>query len=157
MKIHICYITFSSHSETKLHNQNTESWFGLLWGNEVYVLPLKSFNAKTDINFYQFEILWIKPLKNKENNKEICQIFHNFKNIPCYVMSEVSLERFYFALFDNGLTFKTLKLAFICFCIQTLHLFSEQGLGPFSNMECAFQSKDYMFTIHRVFLWTRKN
>ena len=30
-----------------------------------------------------------------------------------YVMSEVSLKRFYFALFDDGLTLKTLKLAFI--------------------------------------------
>ena len=35
-------------------------------------------------------------------------------------MSEVSLERFYFALFDDGLTIKTLKLAFIDFWIQTL-------------------------------------
>ena len=30
-------------------------------------------------------------------------------------MSEVPLERFYFVLFDDGLTFKTLKLAFIVF------------------------------------------
>ena len=52
----------------------------------------------------------------KENNKKICHIFHhNFKNIPCYVMSEVSLKMFYFALFDDGLTLKTLKLAFIGF------------------------------------------
>ena len=36
-------------------------------------------------------------MKNKEHNKKICHIFHhNFKNIPCYVMSEVSLKRFYF-------------------------------------------------------------
>ena len=27
-------------------------------------------------------------------------IFHNFKNNPCYIKSEVSLKRFYFALFD---------------------------------------------------------
>ena len=68
------------------------------------------------INFYQFEIFAIKLLKSKENNKKICHIFHhNFKNIPCYVMSEVSLKRFYFALFDDGLTLKTLKLAFIGF------------------------------------------
>ena len=36
-------------------------------------------------------------------------------------MSEV-LKRFYFALFDDGLTLKTLNLAYIGFCIQTLHL-----------------------------------
>ena len=37
-------------------------------------------------------------------------------------MSEVSLKGFYFALFDDGLTLKTLKLAYIGFCIQTLHM-----------------------------------
>ena len=63
-------------------------------------------------------------LKNKENNKKMCHIFHhNFKSIPCYVMSEVSLNRFYFVLSDEGLTLKTLKLGFIVFFfIQTLHI-----------------------------------
>ena len=37
-------------------------------------------------------------------------------------MSEVSLKRFYFVLFDDGLTLKTLKLAFIGFLSQTLHI-----------------------------------
>ena len=37
-------------------------------------------------------------------------------------MSEVPFKRFYFALFDDGLTLKTLILAFIGFCIQTLQL-----------------------------------
>ena len=47
---------------------------------------------------------------------KICHIFHhNFKNIPCYVMSEVSLKMFYFTLFNDRLTLKTLKLAFIFF------------------------------------------
>ena len=57
------------------------------------------------IHFYQFEIFAIKAAEKQRN----------FKNIPCYVISEVSLKRFYFALFDDGLTFKTLKLAFIGF------------------------------------------
>ena len=50
-------------------------------------------------------------LKNTENNKKICKnmFHHNLKHIPCYVMSEVSLKMIYFALFDNGLTLKTLK------------------------------------------------
>ena len=49
-------------------------------------------------------------MKNKENNKKICHIcYHNFKNIHCYVMSEVSLERSYFAIFDDGLTLNTFK------------------------------------------------
>ena len=32
--------------------------------------------------------------------------------IPCCVTSDVSMKRFYFALFDDGLTLKTLKLAY---------------------------------------------
>ena len=73
--------------------------------------------------FINLRYLWLKMLKNKENNKKICHIFHhNFKNIPCYVMSEVSLKRVYFALFDDGLTLKTLKMFFIGFWIQTLHI-----------------------------------
>ena len=66
--------------------------------------------------------LRLKLLKNKEN-KKICDIcYHNFKNIPCYVTSKVSLKKKYFALFDDGLSLKTLKLAYISFCIQTLHM-----------------------------------
>ena len=58
------------------------------------------------INFTNLRYLQFKLLKNKENNKKMCDIFHhNFKNIPCYVTSEVhvSLKMFYFALFDDGL------------------------------------------------------
>ena len=75
--------------------------------------------------------LRLKMLKNKQNNNKIYDIFyHNFKNIPCYVTSEVSLKRFYFALSDDGLTFKTLKLAYISFCIQTLHIFYCTARAP---------------------------
>ena len=45
--------------------------------------------------------------------------YHNFQNIPCY--NEELLKRFYLALFDDGLTLKTLALAYIGFCIQTLY------------------------------------
>ena len=74
---------------------------------------MKSLNAKTDKSiFINLRYLQLKLLKNKEDHKKICDIFHHyFKNIPCYVMSEVSLKRFYFALFDDGLTLKTLKSA----------------------------------------------
>ena len=93
------------------------------------VVHMKSLNSKTDISIcINLRYLRLQLLKNKENNKKICHIFHhNFKNIPCYVMSEVSLKRCYFALFDDGLTLKTLKLAFIGFLIQTLHMFSLNG------------------------------
>ena len=78
---------------------------------------MKSLNAKTDISiFINLRYFALKLLKNKENNKKICHTYHhNFKNIHCYVISEVSLKRFYFVLFDDGLTLKTLKLAFISF------------------------------------------
>ena len=77
---------------------------------------MKSLTSETDISiFINLRYLRLKLMKNKEN-KKICHIFHhNFINIPCYVMSEVSLKRFYFVLFDDGLTLKTLKLAFIGF------------------------------------------
>ena len=41
--------------------------------------------------------------------------YPNFKNIPCFVTSEVgiSLKRFCFALSDDGLTLTTLKIAYI--------------------------------------------
>ena len=77
--------------------------------------------AKTNISiFINLRYLRFKLLKNKENNKKVCYIFHNFKNIPCYVTREVSLKRFYFALFDDGLiyTLKTLKLAYIGFAFK---------------------------------------
>ena len=74
-----------------------------------------SLNLKYNI-FFQFEIFAIKDasLKNREE-KKMSYFHHNFKNIPCYVMSEVSLKRCYVALFDDGLTLKTLEMAFICF------------------------------------------
>ena len=72
---------------------------------QIGIEYMKSLNAKTDISsFINLRYLRLKLLKNKENNIKICNIFHhNFKTIPCYVTSEVSLKRFYFALFGDGL------------------------------------------------------
>jgi len=51
--------------------------------------------------------LSFKLLKYKESNKKICNTFdHNFKNIPLYIMSNVSLERYYFVSYDGALTLK---------------------------------------------------
>ena len=37
----------------------------------------------------------------------MCNTFdHNFKNIPLYIMSNVSLERYYFVSYDGALTLK---------------------------------------------------
>ena len=51
--------------------------------------------------------LRFKQLKYIENNKKICSTFdHNFKNIPLYIMRKVTLERYYFVLYDGALTLK---------------------------------------------------
>ena len=56
-------------------------------------------------------------------NKKICNTFdHNFKNIPLYIMSNVSLQRYYFVLYDGALTLKMSKMALNAFCDKTLHI-----------------------------------
>ena len=102
----VCFFFMLIHGYTGTH------WWSLKLGKQrLTKFYLKSLNSKTDI--YQFfsnlRYLRLKTLKNKENKKKICHIFHNFQNVPCYVMSVVSLKQFYFALFDDGLTLETLK------------------------------------------------
>ena len=55
-----------------------------------------SLNKKSDISFFiNLRYLRLTLLKNKDNYNKICHIYHhNFQNIPCYVMNEVSLKRF---------------------------------------------------------------
>ena len=89
---------------------------------------MKSFIAKRVISILVIlRYLRFKLLKYKENNKKICYTFdHNFKNIPLYIMSNVSLERYYFVLYDGALTFKMSKMALNAFCHKTLQLSPEQ-------------------------------
>ena len=86
---------------------------------------LKSFIAKRVISILvNLRYLRFKLLKYKKNNKKICNTFdHNFKNIPLYIMSNVSLERYYFVLYDGALTLKMSKMALNAFCDKTLHLY----------------------------------
>ena len=85
--------------------------------NHVFLLfvlfeQLKSLNSKTDISiFIHLRYLRLKMLKNKENNKKRHIFHHNFKNIPCFVMSEGIIEKVlfcsiwrltYFKNFENG-------------------------------------------------------
>ena len=76
--------------------------------------------------YINLRYLRLKLLKNKENNKNICHIFIITSKIiiPCYVMSEVSLKWFYFALFADGLTLYILILAFICFASKLFIIWS---------------------------------
>ena len=54
-------------------------------------------NRYTVSIFINLRYLRLNLLKNKENHKKICHIFHhNFKSTPCYVMSEVSLKKVLF-------------------------------------------------------------
>ena len=68
--------------------------------------------------------LRFKLLKYKENNKKICKTFyHNFKNIPLYIMRKVSLEMYYFVLYDCAITSQMSKMALKSFCDKTLHIY----------------------------------
>ena len=86
----------------------------------VVLFTSEEFKCKNRyIYFFQFEIFAIKAAENKENKKKICDNFHhNFKNIPYFVTIEVSLKRFKFALFNDGLTLKTLKLHISVFAFK---------------------------------------
>ena len=53
----------------------------------------------------------------------MCNTFdHNFKNIPLYIMRKVSLERYYFVLYDCALTSKISKMALKSFCDKSLQI-----------------------------------
>ena len=85
---------------------------------------MKSFIAKRVISILvNLRYLRFKLLKYKENNKNFLNTFdHNFKNIPLYIMSNVSLERYYFVLYDGALTLKMSKMALNAFCDKTLQI-----------------------------------
>ena len=67
----------------------------------------KSFIAKrANSILLNLRYLRFKLLKYNENNKKMCNTFdHNFKNIPLYIMRKVSLERYYFLLYDGALIY----------------------------------------------------
>ena len=85
---------------------------------------MKSFIAKwLNSILVNLRYLRFKLLKYKENNKKICNTFdHNFKNIPLYIMRKVSLEWYYFVLYECALTSKISKMALKSFCDKTLHI-----------------------------------
>ena len=85
---------------------------------------MKSFIAKRVISIWvNLRYLRFKLLKYKENNKKICNTFdYNFKIIPLYIMSNVSLEMYYFVSYDGALTLKMSKMALNAFCDKTVHI-----------------------------------
>ena len=101
---------------------------------------MKSFFAKRVISILvNLRYLRFKLLKFQEN-KKICNTFdHNFKNIPLYIMSNVSLERYYFVLYDGALTLKMSKMALNAFCDKTHHMKSQ----PFSHLWSQFGLRQF--------------
>ena len=85
---------------------------------------MKSFIAKRVKSILvNLRYLRFKLLKYKENYKKICNTFdHNFKNILLYILRKVSLEMYYFVLYDGALTSKMSKMALNPFCDKTLHI-----------------------------------
>ena len=86
-------------------------------------LHMKSFIAeRVKSILVNLRYLRFKLLKYKEN-KKICNTFdHNFKNISLYIMRKVSLEIYYFVLYDGALTVKISKMALNSFCDETIHI-----------------------------------
>ena len=114
-----------THTHTLLHANTQQTIYNAL----IHILYLThsykhmKFECKNRyINFYQFEIFAIlKLLKNKENNKKICHMFHHtLKNIPCYVTSEGIIEKGFILLYLMMDLLK--KWVFIGFCIQTIYV-----------------------------------
>ena len=94
------------------------------WMNCTNKINMKSFIAKwVNSILVNLRYLRFKLLKYKENNKKICNTSdHNFKNIPLYKMRKVSLERYYFVVYDGALTFKMPKMALNSYCDKILHI-----------------------------------
>ena len=66
------------------------------------------------------------------------KVIYNKSNLNCktffeeFIMSNVSLERYYFVLYDGALTLKMSKMALNAFCDKTLHMM-EWGFSAFWN------------------------
>ena len=90
---------------------------------KVYQIPVneKFHRKRVKSILVNLKYLRFKLLKYKENNKKICNTLdHNFKNIPKYILRNVSLEMCYFVLYDGALTLKMSKMALNPFCDKTL-------------------------------------
>ena len=123
--------------------KDAQSWLSLTTVSsaskeDVWTLYMKSFIAKRlNSVLVNLRYLRFKLLKYKENNKKICNTFdHNFKNIPLYIMRKVSLERYYFVLYDYALTSKISKMALKSFCDKTLHMYIKTITGKFLYWMC---------------------
>ena len=108
-------------AERALHDTHLK--LHISFRNQTCQKHMKSYIAKrVNSILINLRYLRFKLLKYKENNKKICNTFdHNFKNIPLYIMRKVSLERYYFVLYDGALTLKMSKMALNSFCDKTLH------------------------------------
>ena len=67
-----------------------------------------------------------KLLKKRENNKKICDMFT--------ITSDVSLKRFYFTLSDDGLSLKTLEMAYWFLHSNSSHVTTDVLIVAISTM-----------------------
>ena len=71
-----------------------------------------------NLRYLRFKLLKYKKIRRKF----VITFDHNFKNIPLFIMRKVSLERYYFVLYDGALTLKMSKMALNSFCDKTLQI-----------------------------------
>ena len=87
----------------------------------VYIWRVSSQNA-----LYPFWSIWDIWDLSCWNIKKIIRKFVILliitSKIFLYIMSNVSLERYYFVLYDGALTLKISKMALNAFCDKTLHI-----------------------------------
>ena len=98
---------------------------------------MKSFIIAKRVNFISVNLRYLrfKLLKYEENNENIYNTFdHNFKNVP--IMRKVSLERYYFVLYDSALTLKMSKMALNSFCDKNSSNSHEWKSFPPATIRC---------------------
>ena len=80
----------------------------IIWYSLILLSPLDIWRVSSQNALYPFWSIWDIWDLSCWNIKTIIRNFlntfdHNFKNIPLYIMSNVSLERYYFVLYDGAL------------------------------------------------------
>ena len=101
---------------------------------------MKSFIAKrVNSILVNLRYLTFKLLKYKKNiTKFVILLIITSKIFLYKIMRKVSLERYYFVLYDGALTLKISKMALNSFCDKTLHI-----KPTAAQYYCTFQSLFY--------------
>ena len=91
---------------------------------------MKSFIAKRVKSILvNLRYLRFKLLKYKENIKKFVILLIITSKLPFFIMRKVSLDRYYFVIYDGTLTLKISKMALNPFCDKTLQIYSALQSG----------------------------